>query len=301
MKKVLVIAGPTASGKTALSISLAKALNGEIISGDSQQVYRELNVGTAKITEEAKQGVPHYCLDLVSYDQAYSVKDFQTMARTAIDEITSRNKLPIIVGGTGFYLKATLYDYVFEDEDDPDETFDELSNDELYERLLQLDPNATEKIHPNNRKRVLRALNIALKGETKSEREAKQNHEPLYDFFMLVMDHPKALLDQRIEERLDQQFMSGLKEEIELYFSHAEARTYQSFQAIGYKEWKAYFEEKASIDEIKQKIVIATRQYAKRQLTWFRHQFNAYWYKPSPENENIMINTIKAWLDKETQ
>ena len=136
MKKVLVIAGPTASGKTALSIQLAKALNGEIISGDSQQVYRELNVGTAKISEEAKQAIPHYGLDLVSYDQAYSVKDFQTMARNAIDEITQRNKLPIIVGGTGFYLKATLYDYVFEDEMNQDETFDELNNDELYERLV---------------------------------------------------------------------------------------------------------------------------------------------------------------------
>ena len=130
MKKVLVIAGPTASGKTALSIQLAKALNGEIISGDSQQVYRELNVGTAKISEEAKQAITHYGLDLVSYDQAYSVKDFQTMARNAIDKITQRNKLPIIVGGTGFYLKATLYDYVFEDEMNQDETFDELNNEQ---------------------------------------------------------------------------------------------------------------------------------------------------------------------------
>ncbi len=299
MKKVLVIAGPTASGKTALSIRLAKALNGEIISGDSQQVYRELNVGTAKITEEAKQGVPHYGLDLVSYDQAYSVKDFQTMARSAIEEISDKHKLPILVGGTGFYLKASLYDYVFEDEMAQDETFDELSNDELYAQLKNLDPKATEKIHPNNRKRVLRALNIALKGETKSDREAKQKHEALYDVFMLVMDHPKAVLDQRIEERLDRQFMYGLKDEVERYFSRAEQRQYQSFQAIGYKEWKAYFDEHLSVDEIKQKIVIATRQYAKRQLTWFRHQFNAYWYKPSPENEKLVIQAIQAWLDKE--
>lgn len=299
MKKVLVIAGPTASGKTALSIRLAKALNGEIISGDSQQVYRELNVGTAKITEEAKQGVPHYGLDLVSYDQAYSVKDFQTMARSAIEEISDKHKLPILVGGTGFYLKASLYDYVFEDEMAQDETFDELSNDELYAQLKNLDPEATEKIHPNNRKRVLRALNIALKGETKSDREAKQKHEALYDVFMLVLDHPKAVLDQRIEERLDRQFMYGLKDEVERYFSRAEQRQYQSFQAIGYKEWKAYFDEHLSVDEIKQKIVIATRQYAKRQLTWFRHQFNAYWYKPSPENEKLVIQTIQAWLDKE--
>lgn len=300
MKKVLVIAGPTASGKTALSIRLAKRLNGEIISGDSQQVYRELNVGTAKITEEAKEGVVHYGLDLIGYEEPYSVKDFQTMARTSIDSITAKAKLPIIVGGTGFYLKATLYDYVFEDEADKDEEFETSSNDELYKRLLNLDPNSTEKIHPNNRKRIVRALNIALKGETKTEREAKQNHEPMYDFFILVMDHPKALLDQRIEDRLDGQFMQGLQAEIERYFSTPEQRQYQSFQAIGYKEWKAYFDKHASIEEIKQKIVIATRQYAKRQLTWFRHQFNAYWYKPDLENEKILINTIQSWLDKET-
>ena len=300
MKKVLVIAGPTASGKTALSIRLAKRLSGEIISGDSQQVYRELNVGTAKITEEAKEGVVHYGLDLIGYEEPYSVKDFQTMARTSIDSITAKAKLPIIVGGTGFYLKATLYDYVFEDEADKDEEFETSSNDELYKRLLNLDPNSTEKIHPNNRKRIVRALNIALKGETKTEREAKQNHEPMYDFFILVMDHPKALLDQRIEDRLDGQFMQGLQAEIERYFSTPEQRQYQSFQAIGYKEWKAYFDKHASIEEIKQKIVIATRQYAKRQLTWFRHQFNAYWYKPDLENEKILINTIQSWLDKES-
>ena len=300
MKKVLVIAGPTASGKTALSIQLAKALNGEIISGDSQQVYRELNIGTAKITDDAKQGIQHYCLDRIDYDQTYSVKDFQSMAREAIDEITAKGKLPIIVGGTGFYLKATLFDYVFEDESSDDQAFEAVSNEELYQRLLALDPKATEKIHPNNRKRVLRALNIALKGEIKSEREAKQKHEALYDMFMLVIDHPKTLLDQRIEERLDHQFMDGLKEEIERYFSTDEQRQYQSFQAIGYKEWKAYFEDNASVEDVKQKIVIATRQYAKRQLTWFRHQFNAYWYKPSSENEKLLINTIKVWLEKET-
>lgn len=299
MKKVLIIAGATASGKTALSIRLAQVLNGEIISGDSQQVYRELNVGTAKITKEAKKGVLHHGLDLVSYDQSYSVKDFQTMARNAIDEITQKRKLPIIVGGTGFYLKATVYDYVFEDEHVKDEVFEEFDNDELYERLSAVDPKATEKIHPNNRKRVLRALNIALKGETKSEREAKQNHEALYDIFMIVMDYPKAILDERIEERLNHQFMNGLKDEIDRYFSTAEQRRYQSFQAIGYKEWEDYFEEQAPVAKIKQKIILATRQYAKRQLTWFRHQFNAYWYKPSPENEKILINTIQAWLDKE--
>lgn len=300
MKKVLVIAGPTASGKTALSIHLAKILNGEIISGDSQQVYRELNVGTAKITEEAKQGVTHHGLDLVGYDQAFSVKAFQTIARNAIDEIAQKNKLPIIVGGTGFYLKATLYDYVFKDEADDDEVFAEESNDDLYERLQHMDPKAAEKIHPNNRKRVLRALNIALKGETKSEREALQKHEPLYDVFMLVMDHPKAILDERIEDRLNPQFMAELKQEVERYFGKGEQRNYQSFQAIGYKEWKAYFEAKATLEAIKQKILVATRQYAKRQRTWFRHQFDAYWYKPGLENEQIMIDTIKTWLERET-
>lgn len=300
MKKVLVIAGPTASGKTALSIKLAHLLNGEIISGDSTQVYKELVIGTAKITDEEKDGVTHYGLDLIHYNENYSVKDFQTMARHSIDTITSKNRVPIIVGGTGFYLKACLYDYEFTEEIEEDNPFDDLSNEEIVEKLKQIDPKSLDKIHINNRKRLVRALNIGLKGQTKSEREESQNHKPIYDVFMIVLDIDKKILDQRIETRLNNMFDYGLKDEVEQYFSQKETWDYQSFQAIGYKEWKAYFLNQSTLDEVKEKIIIATRQYAKRQLTWFRHQFSAYWYKASDESEKLLLEEIKLWLSKET-
>jgi tRNA dimethylallyltransferase len=300
MKKVLVIAGPTASGKTALSVKLAQTLNGEIISGDSQQVYKELSIGTAKITEDEKASIKHYGLDLINYTDNYSVKDFQSMARHAIEEIHSKEKLPIIAGGTGFYLKACLYDYEFKDELIEDDQFEELSNEELYNKLKEIDPQSLEKIHLNNRKRLIRALNIGLKGQTKSEREAIQNHLPIYDVFLVVLDLPKPLLDQRIEKRLDTMFNSGLKEEVLTYFNSPETWDYQSFQGIGYKEWKGYLLNQMSLDEVKEKIIISTRQYAKRQLTWFRHQFKAYWYKPSEENEKLLLTDINEWLKKET-
>jgi tRNA dimethylallyltransferase len=300
MKKVLVIAGPTASGKTALSVKLAKQFNGEIISGDSQQVYKELSIGTAKITDEEKDNVIHHGLDLISYSENYSVKDFQTMARNAINEINDKGKLPLITGGTGFYLKACLYDYEFKDEMDEDNLCEELSNEEIYQRLKEIDPISLEKIHLNNRKRLIRALNIGLKGQTKSERESIQEHKPIYDVFLIVLDLPKPILDQRIEERLNRMFEYGLKEEVLKYFHNQETWNYQSFQGIGYKEWKEYFLNTMSLDEVKNRILISTRQYAKRQLTWFRHQFQAYWYKPSAENEKLLINDIHEWIKKET-
>lgn len=299
MKKVLVVAGPTASGKTALSIKLAHHFNGEIISGDSQQVYKELSIGTAKITEDEKADIKHYGLDLINYDKSYSVKDFQSMARHAIDDISFKEKLPLITGGTGFYLKACLYDYAFKDEMDEDDLFEELSNEELYNKLNELDPLSLDKIHVNNRKRLIRALNIGLKGQTKTEREAMQNHQPIYDVFLVVLDLPKPILDQRIEKRLDIMFNTGLEEEVLTYFKSPETWNYQSFQGIGYKEWKEYLLNQMSLDEVKAKIIISTRQYAKRQLTWFRHQFKAYWYKPSEENEKLLISDINEWLKKE--
>ena len=300
MRKVLVIAGPTASGKTALSIKLAHYFDGEIISGDSTQVYKELSIGTAKITESEKENIPHYGLDLIHYHENYSVKDFQTMARQSIEEISSKHRLPIIVGGTGFYLKACLYDYEFTNEIEEDDSFEELSNEEIYEKLKQIDPKSLEKIHLNNRKRLIRALNIGLKGQTKSEREEAQEHKPIYDIFLIVTDIDKTILDTRIEQRLNNMFETGLKDEVEKYFNNPISWDYQSFQAIGYKEWKDYFLNNKSLEEVKNRILISTRQYAKRQLTWFRHQFSAYWYKPSEENEKLLLEDIKQWLNKET-
>jgi len=300
MKKVLVIAGPTASGKTALSVKLAHYFDGEIISGDSTQVYKELEIGTAKITENEKEDIPHYGLDLIHYYENYSVKDFQTMARQSIDKINAKQKLPIIAGGTGFYLKACLYDYEFTNEVEEDNQFDELSNEDIYEKLKQIDPKSLGKIHLNNRKRLIRALNIGLKGQTKSEREEAQEHKPIYDIFLIVTDIEKKIIDERIEQRLNNMFEHGLMDEVIKYFSDPISWNYQSFQAIGYKEWKDYFLNNVSLDEVKERVLISTRQYAKRQLTWFRHQFSAYWYKPNEENEKLLLEDIKQWLNKET-
>lgn len=300
MKKVLILSGPTASGKTAISIQLAKTFNGEIISGDSQQVYRQLNIGTAKISDEEMDGIPHHGLNLVDYDQSYSVKDFQQMARHTIDEIHSRGKLPILVGGTGFYLKAALYDYVFEDEPDPIPVEDNGSDEELHARLTQIDPISAQKIHPNNRKRVLRALQIASNGQLKSVIEEAQTHQPMYDAFMMVLSLPKAELDQRIALRVNLMFEQGLKDEVLEYFKSPESWNYLSFQGIGYKEWLPYLKGESDLETVKEQIVIHTRQFAKRQMTWFRHQFDSRFVDLREPNElKTCLEEIRTWLKEE--
>lgn len=300
MKKVLVLSGPTASGKTAISIQLARAFNGEIISGDSQQVYRQLNIGTAKISAEEMDGIPHHGLDLVDMDQPYSVKDFQQMSRNAIDEISSRGKLPILVGGTGFYLKAALYDYVFEDEIESIPIDDDGTDEELHARLVQIDPQSALKIHPNNRKRVLRALQIASSGQLKSVIEEAQTHQPMYDAFMMVLSLPKTELDQRIASRVNRMFEQGLKDEVLEHFVTSDSWKFQSFQGIGYKEWLPYLKGESDIDTVKERIVIHTRQFAKRQMTWFRHQFNSRFVDPREPNElKTCLEEIRTWLKEE--
>jgi len=300
MNKVLVIAGPTATGKSALAIELALRFNGEVINGDSQQVYRQLNIGTAKVTEAEKQGIPHHLLDILDYSQPYSVADFQKAARAAIQDIQDRGKLPILCGGSGHYLKAVLYDYDFKPEDRPQAAFDELNNEELYARLLELDPVSAHKTHQNNRKRVLRAVNMALSGNLKSQREAAQSHEPIYDVFMVVLDLDRALLNQRIEQRVQTMVKQGLVEEVTTWFTSIQAQSFQSFLGIGYKEFRAYLAQQASLESAIESIVIHTRQFAKRQLTWFRHQFEAHWVDPLDlQARRAVIETISQWLTQE--
>lgn len=300
MKKVLVIVGPTSVGKSDLSIRIAQSLPSEIISGDSIQVYRQLTIGSAKITSEEMKGITHHCIDSLDYNESYSVYDFQTQARNAIDTITSVGKLPIIVGGTGFYIKAALYDYTFENEEEivTDELTDETS-EELYRKLNEIDPQAALKIHPNNRKRLIRALTIASYGKLKSEIENAQNHQPLYDIYMVVLDVNREILHQRIEQRVDRMLASGLEQEVKTYFSDQSSWTYQSFQGIGYKEWIPYLQGTQSIQEVRQAIIIHTRQFAKRQYTWFRHQFTANWVDSSDEKAiNTLLEEIKDWSNQ---
>lgn len=297
MDKVLVIVGPTGIGKTSLSIQLAKAFHGEIISGDSMQVYDQMDIGTAKITKEEMEGIPHYLVGIQAYDKPYNVKIFQEKARESIQKILQKQKLPILCGGTGLYLKAALYDYVFEEE-----TFDEaytkyletLNNDQLYDLLKSKDPLSCEKIHPNNRKRVIRALQIVHEGPSKSQREALQEHKPMYDIYFLGLDMDRGLLYERINQRVETMFKQGLVQEATRLFQDSKTWNYTSFQGIGYKEFRPYFEGMETLDRVKENIKKHSRQYAKRQYTWFKHQMPVHWF----DNEDPQIMTkIREWYD----
>ena len=297
MDKVLVIVGPTGIGKTSLSIQLAKAFHGEIISGDSMQVYDQMDIGTAKITKEEMEGIPHYLVGIQAYDKPYNVKIFQEKARESIQIILQKQKLPILCGGTGLYLKAALYDYVFEEE-----TFDEaytkyletLNNDQLYDLLKSKDPLSCEKIHPNNRKRVIRALQIVHKGPSKSQREALQEHNPLYDIYFLGLDMDRGLLYERINQRVETMFEQGLVQESTRLFQDSKTWNYTSFQGIGYKEFRPYFEGTETLSGVKENIKKHSRQYAKRQYTWFKHQMPVHWFdKDDPQ----IMTKIREWYD----
>lgn len=296
-KKILAIVGPTGIGKTSLSIRLAKLFDGEIISCDSMQVYKQMNIGTAKVTEREKEGIPHYLLDEQEYNEPYNVMIFQTKCRDAIQTIQNKNKLPILCGGTGLYLKAALYDYEFEEEQEDTEYtayLHSLSNEQLVELLKQKDEKALEKIHPNNRKRVIRALQIAHSGKNKTQREEEQCHEPLYDIFFLGLDIDRDILHERINKRVDLMFKEGLVKEVEELFSDPQTWGYTSFQGIGYKEFKEYFEHARTLEEVKDKIKVHSRQYAKRQYTWFKNQMKVHWF--DREDEEQIVKSVKEWL-----
>lgn len=280
--KILVIIGPTAVGKTAIGVELARTLDGEIISGDSMQVYKHLDIGTAKVTNEEKRGIKHHLIDIIDIEDSFSVHDFQTHVRKCIQEIHSRGKLPIIVGGTGLYIKAALYDYQF-DEIKHDTTFSEIykdyNNEELYAHLVSIDEDSAKILHPNNRRRVLRAIEIYEKsGETKSEKLSKQEKKPIFDVYMVGLDCKREVLYERINRRVDAMMQEGLFEELSELQKRNVVSSWQSMQAIGYKEWFSYFSGASTIDEVVEKIKKNSRNYAKRQMTWFRNQFNVHWY-----------------------
>lgn len=280
-KKIIAIVGPTGVGKTSLSIQLAKQFDGEIISCDSMQVYRKMDIGTAKVTPEEKENVPHYLIDVQDYDEPYNVMIFQERCRQAIQTIQSKNKQVILCGGTGLYLKAALYDYVFDKEQEDEEYTNYLkskTNEELYQQLLIEDKEALEKIHPNNRKRMIRALQIAHSGKNKSQREKEQEHKPLYDVYFLGLDIDRELLHERIDKRVDIMFEKGLVKEASELFENPETWQYTSFQGIGYKEFKDYFEGNCTLEEVKKNIKTHSRQYAKRQYTWFKNQMQVHWF-----------------------
>ncbi len=287
MKKVIVIAGPTAVGKTSFSIEIAKKYGLEIISGDSIQVYKGLDIGSGKVTKEEMDGVPHHLIDILSPKDSYNVSMFQTMARELIEK---SEKPMIICGGTGLYLKACLYDYSFNKEEaeayDPE--LDKYTNEQLYAMLQETDPAQASKIHLNNRRRVIRSLTIQKNtGKTQSEIEKEQKHELLYDPFIIGCTMDRELLYNRINQRVDKMFEDGLEQEIKTLLEQGVLFSDTCMEGIGYKEWKDYFQGNKTKEEVKQMIQKNSRNFAKRQYTWFKHQMPVRWYDVTKQEESI--------------
>ncbi|MBR3063945.1 MAG: tRNA (adenosine(37)-N6)-dimethylallyltransferase MiaA [Exiguobacterium sp.] len=282
MKKtpVVVIVGPTAVGKTKTGIELAKAFDGEIVSGDSVQVYRGMDIGSAKVTKEEAEGIPHHLIDICDPDDAMSVAMFQQLARAAIDDIYARGKLPIIVGGTGLYIRSILYDYEFVERPVDEalraelERFAEVEGREaLHQRLVQLDPERAATIHPNNVRRVVRALEVTMQGDTQTTDSAPSEH---YDYRLFVLHADREILYDRINQRVDAMMEAGLVEEVERLLAQGYRET-QAMRAIGYKEVIPFIDGNISKEKATDLLKQHTRQFAKRQLTWFRHQFDGIW------------------------
>lgn len=283
--EVIAIVGPTASGKTALSIELAKKYNGEIINGDSMQVYRGLDIGTAKITVEEMEGVPHHLLSFKEPLEAFSVADYQRLVRSKIAEIRARGRLPIIVGGSGLYVQAVLYDFQFTEEQ-VDEVarkayYDELEKlgpEAMHAKLKKLDPQTAESIHPNNTRRVIRALEmIELSGVSKASEAQNRGEIPLYNHVILGLGQnmSREELYDRINHRVDVMMDKGLLEEVKGLWQQ-NIRGVQSIQAIGYKELYDYLDGKCSLNVALDSLKQNSRRYAKRQLTYFRNKMDIY-------------------------
>lgn len=301
MEKVIVVIGPTSVGKTKMGVALAKKLNGEVISGDSMQVYRQMDIGTAKVTIEEMEGVTHHCIDILDPKDQYSVHDFQQTVRKQITEITNRGHVPIIVGGTGLYIKAALYDYTFSEmennHDEINKKYKDYTNEQLYAHLKQIDEESAKILHFNNRRRVLRAIEIYEQtGQKKSEMINEQEHICLYDAYFVGLTLPRELLYERINLRVDLMMKNGLQGEMESLIKQGLTRENQSMKAIGYKEWFDYFEGKCDLNEVSENIKKHSRQYAKRQYTWFKNQFDVHWYDICLENFSKTIEEVSRDL-----
>ena len=286
LKPLVILVGPTAVGKTAASIGLAKALNGEIISGDSMQIFKGLDIGTAKITKEEMQGVPHHLIDIKEPWETFSVAEFKRLADEAIADIHDRGKLPIIVGGTGFYINSVLYEYHF-GEADTDEAYraeleqyaETHGNEALWNILQEKDPDSAAKLHSNDTKRVIRALEVLhVTGIPASERQSTVDKQTMrYNAVYIALNMPREVLYDRINRRVDIMIQDGLEAEVRTALANGVAQDALSMTSIGYRQMIQYFNEEISFDRAVELIKRDTRHFAKRQLTWFRHDPNIQW------------------------
>ena len=299
---LVVILGPTASGKTKIAVELAAKMGGEIISGDSMQIYRDMDIGTAKIKPTETKGVPHHLLDIKNPDEPFSVAEFQNIARSKIVEITQKGKLPFIVGGTGLYIQAVIDPYQFTEQKNVlpyrSKLFalaEEKGEDYLFQLLRNIDPVSAEKIHPHDRKRVCRALEYYhLTGKTISQNtKAAEHKESLYNLALVGLTLDRSLLYQRIEQRVDQMMAAGFLEEVKGLLSKGYSPDLPAMQGIGYRELCRYLHEEYALKEAVALIKQETRRFAKRQLTWFKRDQRIKWFATDHLEQNFEKRTLE--------
>lgn len=294
--KIICVVGATASGKTDLAVKLAKAVDGEIISADSMQVYKNMPIATAVATKEEQDGVVHHLVEFLDADQTFSVADFVERAKVLIDEITARGRVPIVAGGTGLFVDSLVKNISFSEVGSNAEIRNELaekSNEELYERLLKLDANAAEDIHPNNRKRVIRALELCMSGTSKTEQnENSMLIDSPYDALYIGIGYKdRQKLYDRINKRVDLMLEAGLENEARQMLGK---QGLTARQAIGHKELQPYIDGKITLDEATENLKRETRRYAKRQLTWFRRNENINWLYADEMSRDELVGKAVA-------
>lgn len=291
MNKVIVITGPTAVGKTKLSIELAKRYNGEIINADAVQVYKGLDIGSAKVTEEEKEDIPHYLFDIKEVDEEYTIYHYQKDCRKLIKEVQGRGKTPILVGGTGLYIKAALYDYKLTEEKETN-TYDNLTDEELYNKLLEVDKDIV--IDKNNRRRLIRALNYYK--ENNKSINTNTTNKLLYDAIFIGLTTDRRILYDKINTRVDIMIKDGLLNEVKAFYDK-NVRTKPLLNAIGYREIYSYFDGNISLEEATDKIKQNSRHYAKRQYTFFNHQLPVVWFETDYSNFNNTVEKVINYIE----
>ena len=308
-EKLIILAGPTASGKTSLSIDLAKRLNGEIISADSMQVYKYMDVGTAKISGGEMCGIKHHLIDVLDPKEDFNIVKFQNMVKTVIKEITKRGHLPIIVGGTGFYIQSIIYDIDFDNEEDNtsireelEREYESLGADYMYERLKKIDSISAQNIHKNNKKRIIRAIDYFMinNAPISSHNETQRNKISPYDFRFFVLNPPRNILYKRINQRVDIMVEKGLLKEVKSLKQMGLSKHNISMQGIGYKEIIEYLEGDVSLETAIENIKQNTRHMAKRQVTWFKREKDVIYIDPySFENNEKIVDYMIEKINTE--
>ena len=309
-KPVLVLTGPTAVGKTALSLKLAKAVNGAVVSADSMQVYRGMNIGSAKILPEERQGIPHYLIDVLEPEEDFNVALFKKMALQAMNEIWKNGQVPVITGGTGFYIQAVLRDIDFSESDgksDIRDAYEQMAEEKgpeaLHALLAEKDPEAARAIHPNNRKRVIRALEFYDQTGTPISRhnEEQRAKDSPYCYLYFVLNDEREKLYQQIDRRVDQMIADGLVDEVRRLKDRGLTEDHVSMKGLGYKELFPYLDGKCSLEEAVEIIKRDTRHFAKRQITWFKRESGIIWINKNEfnyEDDAILNYMLTLWREK---